>query len=90
MRFIDQTSVHEELIILFVLIAGPVRGLSFSPTETKFASCSDDGTVRVWDYASGTVEICNSAPVLFSNWFDVELANMCTFPTLIYAQAKQM
>jgi len=28
----------------------PVRQVSFSPTDTKFASCSDDGTVRIWDF----------------------------------------
>lgn len=27
-----------------------VRCVSFSPTDAKFASCSDDGTVRVWDF----------------------------------------
>ena len=30
----------------------PVRCVSFSPTDAKFASCSDDGTVRVWDFFS--------------------------------------
>ena len=25
----------------------PCRGISFSPTDVKFASCSDDGTVRL-------------------------------------------
>ena len=29
-----------------------VRRVSFSPTDAKFASCSDDGTVRVWDFFS--------------------------------------
>jgi len=28
----------------------PVRQVSFSPSDTKFASCSDDGTVRIWDF----------------------------------------
>ena len=28
----------------------PVRCVSFAPTDAKFASCSDDGTVRVWDF----------------------------------------
>lgn len=28
--------------------AGAVRGLSFSPLDTKLASCSDDGRVHIW------------------------------------------
>jgi polyadenylation factor subunit 2 len=30
----------------------PVHGLSFSPSDTKFVSCGDDSTVRVWDWAT--------------------------------------
>ncbi|ACO69977.1 predicted protein, partial [Micromonas commoda] len=29
----------------------PVRGVSFAPTDLKFCSCSDDTTVRVFDFA---------------------------------------
>lgn len=25
-----------------------VRDLSFSPNDSKFASCSDDGTIKIW------------------------------------------
>ncbi|XP_065060829.1 uncharacterized protein LOC135688058 [Rhopilema esculentum] len=28
----------------------PVRGVGFSPTDNKFATCSDDGTVKIWDF----------------------------------------
>ncbi|KAL5725358.1 hypothetical protein ACHQM5_008512 [Ranunculus cassubicifolius] len=28
-----------------------VRDLSFSRTDLKFCSCSDDTTVKVWDFA---------------------------------------
>ena len=34
----------------------PIHGLTFSPADTKFASCGDDATVRVWDWASRTEE----------------------------------
>lgn len=27
-----------------------VQSLSFSPKDDKFASCHDDGSVKVWDY----------------------------------------
>jgi len=33
-------------------INGKVRQLSFSPTDRKFASCSDDCTVRIWDLST--------------------------------------
>lgn len=29
-----------------------IRGVSFSPTDTKFASCADDRTVRIFDFVS--------------------------------------
>ena len=29
-----------------------VQGLSFAPSETKFASCGDDGLVGIWDWES--------------------------------------
>lgn len=29
---------------------GAVRGLSYSPTETKFVSVGDDKLVKIWDY----------------------------------------
>ncbi|XP_072021412.1 pre-mRNA 3' end processing protein WDR33-like [Amphiura filiformis] len=28
----------------------PIRGASFCPTDSKFATCSDDGTVRIYDF----------------------------------------
>jgi polyadenylation factor subunit 2 len=28
----------------------PIRGLSFAPRDTKFVSCSDDSTLRIWDW----------------------------------------
>jgi len=34
----------------------PVHGLSFSPSDTRFVSCGDDSTVRVWDWARGEEE----------------------------------
>lgn len=35
------------------IIAGhkePVRQVTFSPNDAKWASCSDDGTVKIWDW----------------------------------------
>ena len=45
----------------------PVRCVSFSPTDAKFASCSDDGTVRVWDFFS-----CQEERVLRGHGSDVK------------------
>merc|ERR1712223_1721462 len=45
----------------------PVRCVSFSPTYAKFASCSDDGTVRVWDFFS-----CNEERGLRGHGSDVK------------------
>jgi len=28
-----------------------VRDVSFAPSDQKFASCSDDGTLKIWDFA---------------------------------------
>jgi len=33
-----------------------IHALSFSPSDTKFVSCGDDATVRVWDWAAHTEE----------------------------------
>jgi len=30
--------------------------ISFSPTDTKFASCSDDGSIKVWSFADAQEE----------------------------------
>jgi polyadenylation factor subunit 2 len=33
-----------------------VRGLAIAPTDTKFVTCADDTTLKVWDFASSTEE----------------------------------
>ena len=34
----------------------PVRELSFCPTDAKFCTCSDDGTVKVWDFETARLD----------------------------------
>ena len=34
----------------------PVTGLAFHPTFTVIASCSDDATIKVWDWETGEFE----------------------------------
>jgi polyadenylation factor subunit 2 len=33
-----------------------IHSLSFSPSDTKFVSCGDDATVRIWDWATHSEE----------------------------------
>jgi polyadenylation factor subunit 2 len=33
-----------------------IRGLAIAPTDTKFVTCADDTTLKVWDFASSTEE----------------------------------
>lgn len=34
----------------------PVRGLAFAPTDSKFVTCSDDTSLKLWDFASSREE----------------------------------
>jgi len=44
-----------------------VRGLKFAPSDAKFASCADDGTVRVWDW-----ELFKEERILAGHGWDVK------------------
>ncbi|BES89174.1 Hypothetical protein NTJ_01981 [Nesidiocoris tenuis] len=35
---------------MFMAHQEAIRGISFSPLDSKFASCSDDGTIKIWDF----------------------------------------
>lgn len=52
-----------------------VRGLTFSPTDTKFASCSDDRKIKIWDFAKCTAE----TELVGHNW-DVKC--VCWHPSM--------
>lgn len=54
--FIKYWQSNMNNVKMFQAHKDPVRSVSFSPTDAKFASCSDDGTVRVWDFFSCTEE----------------------------------
>jgi len=34
----------------------PVRELSFCPTDAKFCSCSDDHSIKIWDFERGALD----------------------------------
>eukprot|EP01090_Pellita_catalonica_P001096 TRINITY_DN10806_c0_g1_i1.p1 TRINITY_DN10806_c0_g1~~TRINITY_DN10806_c0_g1_i1.p1 ORF type:complete len:451 (-),score=44.09 TRINITY_DN10806_c0_g1_i1:1214-2443(-) len=44
-----------------------VRDLSFSPTDMKFASCSDDVSIKIWDFTR-----CEAESVLTGHGWDVK------------------
>ena len=33
-----------------------IRSICFSPSDAKFASCADDGLIKVWDFAEAAEE----------------------------------
>jgi polyadenylation factor subunit 2 len=44
-----------------------VRDLVFAPTDSKFASCSDDASIKIWDFGTATEE-----GVLLGHGWDVK------------------
>lgn len=38
--------------VSLLALKSPCSRYSFSPTDNKFVSCSDDGTVRLWDFVT--------------------------------------
>lgn len=61
----------------------PVRALSFSPRDTKFVSCSDDSTLRVWDW-----ELYREERVLQGHGWDVKTAEWHPYKSLVASGSK--
>ncbi|XP_013416027.1 pre-mRNA 3' end processing protein WDR33 [Lingula anatina] len=61
----------------------PIRGLSFCPTDSKYTSCSDDGTVRVWDF-----QHCHEERVLRGHGSDVKCVDWHPQKGLIASGSK--
>jgi len=57
MNMVKEFEAHKEAI----------RGMSFAPGDGKFATCSDDVTVKIWDFAR-----CTSDHVLTGHGWDVK------------------
>lgn len=47
-----------------------VWGLAFSPTTQRLASCSADGTVRIWDPSSSSPTCLCTFPTASGEWGD--------------------
>lgn len=51
-----------------------IRGISFSPDDRRFATASDDSSIRIWSFAESTVEsvltglwsFCESFSIVYS------------------------
>lgn len=63
----------------------PIHSLSFSPQDTKFVSCGDDATVRVWDWAQRTEE-----RVLEGHGWDVKCVQWHPRSSVICSGSKGM
>ncbi|CAO1406011.1 unnamed protein product [Diamesa serratosioi] len=61
----------------------PIRGISFCPSDAKFASCSDDGTVRVFDFLR-----CQEERVLRGHGADVKCVHWHPQKSLIVSGSK--
>jgi polyadenylation factor subunit 2 len=60
-----------------------VRDLSFSSTDLKFCSCSDDTTVKVWDFAR-----CQEERSLAGHGWDVKSVDWHPQKSLLVSGAK--
>jgi len=60
-----------------------LRGLSFCPTDHKFASCSDDGSVRVFDFA-----VCVEERILKGHGADVKCVDWHPQKSIIVSGSK--
>ncbi|XP_060551077.1 pre-mRNA 3' end processing protein WDR33-like [Ruditapes philippinarum] len=61
----------------------PIRSISFCPTDSKFATCSDDGTVRVWDFLR-----CYEEKILRGHGADVKCVDWHPQKSLIASGSK--
>ncbi len=60
-----------------------IRGLSFSPTDSKFASCSDDRTVRIFDFVT-----CKEESILQGHGSDVKCVDWHPYKGLVISGSK--
>lgn len=61
----------------------PVRGISFAPSDSKFVSCSDDATLKIWDFAEAKEE-----SILTGHGWDVKCVDWHPRKALIASGGK--
>ncbi|CAJ0896493.1 10694_t:CDS:2, partial [Entrophospora sp. SA101] len=55
----------------------------FSPSDTKFATCSDDGTIKIWDFNEGIEE-----KALSGHGWDVKTVDWHPYKSLLASGSK--
>lgn len=71
---------HQHKHILFISVSFPQMSFhSFSPSDQKFATGSDDGTVRIWDFYR-----CYEEKVLRGKEKDAHFLNGCAVLWILY------
>ena len=61
----------------------PVRGVAFAPSDLKFVTCSDDTTLKVWDFAR-----CQQESVLAGHGGDVKAVDWHPSSALVASASK--
>eukprot|EP00884_Botryococcus_braunii_P007577 jgi/Botrbrau1/16820/Bobra.150_2s0047.1 len=72
-----------ELVKVYPTHKEAVRGVSMSPTDLKFATCSDDSTVRIWDFAR-----CSEDSTLSGHGGDVRTVDWHPVTSLVASGSK--
>lgn len=67
----------------FLFLQEAVRDLSFCPTDTKFASCSDDKKIKIWDFVS-----CREDSTLAGHGWDVKCVDWHPYNSLVVSGSK--
>jgi polyadenylation factor subunit 2 len=57
--------------------------VSFSPADTKFATCSDDSTIRIWDFSEAREE-----RMMTGHGWDVRCVDWHPFKGLLASGSK--
>jgi len=60
-----------------------IRGLAFSPSDMKLASCSDDITIKIWDFAR-----CESEMVLAGHGWDIKCISWHPYKSMLVSGGK--
>ncbi|MEQ2191323.1 hypothetical protein XENOCAPTIV_026564 [Xenoophorus captivus] len=68
---------------LIYLLKPDTKTRSFSPTDNKFATCSDDGTVRIWDFLR-----CHEERILRGHGADVKCVDWHPTKGLVVSGSK--